>query len=75
MVCARLDQGLMNQSWLNTFPRAQLHHLGFLTYGHCHILVKLAVDIPDQVKWKSSVQRFEPTWFKSSNCLPQFLAD
>lgn len=74
LVQAHLYWGLVNHSQLDIFYTAQLHHLRFSTSDHCPILVKLAVDILDKAKPRCSVCRFEPTRFKSTNCLPQFLA-
>ncbi|KAJ4842985.1 hypothetical protein Tsubulata_036399 [Turnera subulata] len=43
LVWERLDRALANQSWLQTFPSAQVFHLPTLCSDHCPLLIDLGV--------------------------------
>ena len=39
----KIDRAVITRSWLDLFPTAQLHNLGFFTFDHAILEVKLHI--------------------------------
>uniref|UniRef100_A0A803PJL3 Zinc knuckle CX2CX4HX4C domain-containing protein n=1 Tax=Cannabis sativa TaxID=3483 RepID=A0A803PJL3_CANSA len=63
----RIDWGIINDSWMDTFPEASLTHLGF--FGSDHRALKLVRSNPPGPQSKDHSKRFhfENVWLKDPN--------